>query len=48
MRSAALASESAVWQTTSCADHLPSAGRHWRASGGTFSQAARRRAGPSS
>src|SRR5262252_2186738 len=48
MRSDPFDSESAVWQTTSWADHLPSAGRHFRASGGTRSHAARSFSGPSS
>src|SRR3972149_3415566 len=47
MRAAALVSESAQWQTTSCADHSPGAGRHFRAPSGTLARACLKRDGPS-
>src|SRR5262245_9494343 len=46
MRSDALLSESAQWQTTSWADQSAGEGRHWRTGSGTAAKAATRRAGP--
>src|SRR6266542_6798468 len=47
MRAALFVSESAQWQTISCADHWLGAGRHLSASSGTWARALSRRAGPS-
>src|SRR2546421_11734461 len=39
MREAELVSESAQWQTISCTDHAPGAGRHFNAAAGTSASA---------
>src|SRR5207247_5239462 len=43
---APLVSESAQWQTTSCADHRPGPGRQRRTSSGTWRHASRSSAAP--